>query len=102
LPSATPDLEEIVRRVQERLPDVRWEQLVVTHLSGDDGLWFFWRPELPGEVQIESSLGACPFIVETDKHDESITAESPEETSDTIIKWLELPGGRPESPWHAR
>jgi hypothetical protein len=101
-PSMTSDLEDVFRRVQKRLPAVKWEQLSVTHPADDDGLWFLWIPDLPGEVQIESSLGVCPFLVETDKHDDCLNANSPEETSETIIKWLQLPGGRSESPWHAR
>ena len=99
-PSMTPALEEVIRRVQQRLPSVKWQQLPVSLPADDDGLWFFWLPDLPGEVQIESSDGVCPFLVETDKHDECITVNSPEETAGTIIRWLQLPGGRAESPWH--
>jgi hypothetical protein len=101
-PSMTPDLEEVIRRVQERLPSMNWQQLTVRWPADDDGLWFFWLPGLPGEVQIESSYGVCPFLVESDKHDERLTASSPEETADIIIRWLQLPGGRAESPWHPR
>jgi hypothetical protein len=101
-PSMTPDLEEVIRRVQERLANMSWQQLTVRWPADDDGLWFFWLAGQPGEVQIESSNSVCPFLVETDKHDERLTASSPEETADTIIKWLQLPGGRAESPWHPR
>ena len=101
-PSMTPDLAHVVRRVREGLPSVQWQQAPVTHVGDDDGVWFFWLPDLPGEVQIESSCGACPFIVETDKHDECLSADSPEMTADAIIKWLQMPGGRVESPWHPR
>jgi hypothetical protein len=101
-PSSTPHLEEVFRRVKERLPRVEWEQLHVRHAADDDGLWLFWIPDLPGEVQIESSSGVCPFLVETDKHDDRFTADTPEETANTIIEWLGLPGGRAESPWHLR
>jgi hypothetical protein len=101
-PSMTSDLEEVIRRVQERLPSMNWQQLTVRWPTDDDGLWFFWLPDLPGEVQIESSYSVCPFIVESDKHDERLTANSRDETADTIIRWLQLPGGRAESPWHPR
>jgi hypothetical protein len=101
-PSMTPDLAAIVRRVEQELPLVRWEQLAVTLPADDDGLWFFWVAGMPGEVQIESSYGVCPFLVETDKHDESVTTETADETADIIIEWLRLPGGRAESPWHTR
>lgn len=103
-PSMTPDLEEVIRRVEERLPNMNWQQLTVRWPADadDDGLWFFWLSGLPGEVQIESSYSVCPFIVESDKHDERLTAHSPEETADIITRWLQLPGSRAESPWHPR
>ncbi len=93
-PSTTRDLEEVIRRVRDALPGIKWKQLSVILPADDDGLWYFWLPDLPGEVQIESSQGVCPFLVETDKHDARFTAHSPAETADTIIRWLELPGGR--------
>jgi hypothetical protein len=101
-PSSTPDLNEIVSNVQQKLPTVRWQQAPVTHSSDDDGVWFFWLEGQPGEVQIESSRAVCPFIVETDKHDERVTADSPRDVVETIVSWLQMPGGRSESPWHPR
>ena len=101
-PSTTSDLEAVVQRVRERLPDVRWAQLSVSWPGDDDGLWFFWLPEQPGDVQIESSMGVCPFMVETDKHDDRISTLTPEDTADLIVKWLQLPGGRTMSPGYDR
>jgi len=101
-PSSTPDLDAIVASVKQRLPGTMWLQAPVKHPADDDGVWFFWLPDLPGEVQIESSSALCPFIVETDKHDECVTADSPQEVADTVIRWLQMPGGRAESPWHPR
>jgi hypothetical protein len=98
----TPDLDSVIRRVQEQVPLVKWTQAPVEFPADDDGVWFFWIPGLPGEVQIESSFGVCPFIVETDKLDDCVTANTPEDTAYTIVAWLHLPGGRPESPWHPR
>jgi hypothetical protein len=50
---------ELVRRVY---PDVVCEQLQVVHPGADDeGLWFFTRPGISNEVQIESPPGTCPF-----------------------------------------
>ncbi len=101
-PSTTPDLKSIVWRVQEALPGVKWQQLPVTQPADDDGLWFFLLPRRPGEVSIESSDGTCPFLIETDKHDQRFTANSPGETAEMIVKWLQLPGGRARSPGHPR
>lgn len=100
-PLVTPDLEEVIRLVTKQLPQVRWEQLHVTHEGDDDGVWFFWVSGSSGEVQIEASSGACPFLIETDKHDDRITALTPRATADTVVQWLRLPGGREESPWHS-
>jgi hypothetical protein len=101
-PSTTPDLEAIFQRVRQHLPLAKWQQVPVTLPADDDGIWFFWMPGAPGEVQIESSWGVCPFTVETDKHDDRLTTCTPEDTADAIVKWLRLPGGRAESPWHER
>jgi hypothetical protein len=101
-PLTTTDLQEVVRLVEMQLPKVKWEQLHVINASDDDGIWFFWMPDISGEVQIESSRGTCPFLIETDKHDDRFISRSPQETADRIIEWLQLPGGRAESPWHSR
>ena len=93
-PAATPDLDEVIRLVRARLPEVMCAQLTVLHAADDDGLWFFGLPARPGEVQIESSRGACPFLVETDEHDERVTTTTPAETADVIVAWLQGPGGR--------
>ncbi len=93
-PAATPDLDEVIRLVRLRLPEVAWQQVPVSHAADDDGLWFFWGPTWRGEVQIESSTGTCPFVVETDKHDGRRTTNTPAETADTVVAWLRLPGGR--------
>ncbi len=90
--TTTPDVEEVIRLVRARLPHVEWEQLPVTHPADDNGLWFFWIPGRPGEVQIESGAGRCPFLVETNKHDGRVTTTSLVETADVIVDWLELSG----------
>jgi hypothetical protein len=35
----------------------------VTHPADDDGIWFFRNGDV--EVQIESSTGNCPFLIES-------------------------------------
>ena len=52
---------------------MKWTRLSVTHPGvDDDGIWFFWLEDQPGEVQIESRLRVRPFVVETDKHNEAL------------------------------
>jgi len=73
-------------------PTVTVEQLKVLHPGADDdGLWFFSQPESPFEVQIESSNGTCPFLIETDETDERLTTNSVEETVQTLSVLLHFP-----------
>jgi hypothetical protein len=59
------DIEKIIKLVKDRIPIVEVNQLKVSHPGvDDDGLWYF---ELPGDsraIQIESTYGQCPFIIE--------------------------------------
>ena len=84
----TPDLAAIVQRVTSRLPGVEWSQLPVTHAADDDGLWYFCLPKAKYRVQIESSEGVCPFIIETDRHNEQHLAVTVDDVVDTIARWL--------------
>jgi hypothetical protein len=84
----TPDLDEIIDGVSARLPGVQCQQLPVTHASDDDGLWFFRLPGRDGEVQIESSNGTCPFLIETDRSRERHVGTSVEDVVATVVRWL--------------
>lgn len=58
------DIDRVVAAVRAAAPDVvirAWEQ---PHAADDDGLWRFSRGDR--SVQIESSTGGVPFLVETD------------------------------------
>jgi hypothetical protein len=88
-PKMTDDLRQIVEGVQAKLPDVRWEQLPVTHAADDDGLWFFTRAARGSrEVQIQSSSGTCPFLIETDVDDKVRTGRTPDEVIRQIVALL--------------
>jgi hypothetical protein len=84
----TADLHQIIEGVSAVLPDVEWEQQLVTHPADDDGLWFFWRSRRQDDVQIESSTGSCPFLIETSFDDERRWAETPEDAVRTIVSLL--------------
>lgn len=86
-PSNTKDLERITEGVRAALGDVSVEQLPVTHVGDDDGIWFFRAVKGDIEVQIESSTGACPFLVENGDG-ERYTALTAEDAIETIVKWL--------------
>ncbi len=96
------DVQQVIVLVRQAYPVARWTRLSVTHPGDDDGIWFFWLPDQPGEVQIESSFGVCPFMVETDKHDERFTGASVQEVAEKVVEWLALPGGHSEAFWHPR
>lgn len=85
------DIDKVIERTKRALPDVRWEQLKVSHPGADDdGIWFFSLPGLDGNVQAESSTGTCPFIVEGNKKGQCVDRAMVEETADTIVEWLKL------------
>jgi hypothetical protein len=97
------DIDLVIAEIARRDSNIRSIQLQVKHPGyDDDGIWYFWIPELPGEVIVESSDGMLPFFVETDKHDESYQVSTVSEAVDTILAWLRLPGGHPTSFWHPR
>jgi len=67
------DVDRIIELVKGRFPTVVVEQLKVTHLADDDGIWFFSLPPIRKDIQIESSNGMCPFLVEHDDMEETAT-----------------------------
>jgi hypothetical protein len=63
----TRDIDQIIEQLKAELPGVLVTQLQVSHPGADDdGLWFIKIPGRDGNVQIESSDGTCPFIIESD------------------------------------
>jgi hypothetical protein len=60
------DVDRIIALVKKRCPGVKVEQLRVSHPADDDGIWFFSLLPTRKEIQIESSDGMCPFVVEHD------------------------------------
>jgi hypothetical protein len=62
------DIDKLIARVRRDYPAVQVEQLLVAHpAADDDGLWFLKHPGSSNEVQVESSTGAAPFIVESNQ-----------------------------------
>lgn len=82
----TPDLRQIIDGVERALPDVQWKRLPVKWPADDDGLWFFRR--LGYEVQIESSSGLCPFLIENERDDDRRWGSTPAETIEAIVTLL--------------
>ncbi len=84
------DVDKIIETVTSELPNVQWHQLQVTHPADDDGLWFFNLPGARNSVQIESSTGMCPFIVENDLTPEFYHGQTVEEVTRKVVEWLKL------------
>lgn len=70
------DIDRIIELVRQRLPDVTVQQLQVRHPGvDDDGIWWFCLPAVTKDIQIESTHGTCPFLVEHDDMRSSAEAE---------------------------
>lgn len=79
------DIDHIIERLKTELPGVQVTQLQVGHPGADDdGLWFIRIPGRAGEVQIESSRGSCPFLIESDFSTERLHGRSIDEVVSTV------------------
>jgi hypothetical protein len=83
------DAARVIAVLKAKHPTLSVRHLEVSHPGADDdGLWFFAANEI--EVQIESSTGMCPFLVETNENTTRTTTNSIEETVETISAMLHL------------
>jgi hypothetical protein len=59
------DIDTVIAELQRAYPRILCKQLRVARPGADDdGLWFFTHPDGRGEVQVESSTGQAPFLIE--------------------------------------
>ncbi len=85
------DIDLIMERLTATIPCVRIEQLKVKHPGADDdGLWFINIPDRGGQVQIESSDGICPFLIESNFNNERFDAHAVEEVVAMVKLLLSL------------
>ena len=84
------DIDRIIERVEEQTPEAVVVQIQKIHPADDDGLWWFGLPGIKKDIQIESSYGNCPFIVETDELccDQARNAESVDDAVKMIVEYL--------------
>ena len=83
------DIDIIKERVRTAVPDVRIEQLKVSHPgTDDDGLWSFHREAKKEKVSLESSTYDAPFTVEFTSSDRRFTARTVEEAIDAVRTFL--------------
>ena len=85
------DIDQVIRELRRHYPAIAVEQLHVTHPADDDGIWFFTHPAGRGEVQVESTTGSAPFIVEGDDDPRADTNCSIAETVALVASRLGLP-----------
>lgn len=61
------DIHAIMNAVTQALPACSiTQEAAYLPTSNDDGIWYFKLPEAERSVQIESSSGMCPFLLETE------------------------------------
>jgi hypothetical protein len=86
------EIDEIIHRLRAEIPGVEVTQLQVSHRGADDdGLWFIRVPSRAEKVQIESSGGRCPFLIESGFSAERFHAQSVEEVVSTVRRLYALP-----------
>jgi hypothetical protein len=100
------DIDRIIALVREQLPGINVVQHKGTHPADDDGLWWFRSPGVEVDIQLESSYGTCPFIVEhADMHvtRETRRADTVEEAVQAVTDYFAArPAGSGASlaePW---
>lgn len=79
---------------------MRISQLQVRHPGADDdGLWFFRKHGAVGEVQLESSSGNCPFLVESNFNDAREQASTVDDATGKVLTLLDAgSAGREDRP----
>jgi hypothetical protein len=85
------DIERVIALVRDRLPSVSVVQWHKKHPGDDDGIWWFRLPGVEHDIQLESSDGACPFLVEHDDMKstaEACHAETIEQATEAVVEYL--------------
>jgi len=98
------DVAEVIRQVRAEHPNVEWWQLQVKHPGADDdGLWFFRLADGGITVHMESTVGACPFVIETDAHNRRQHGTNVARTVEIVVAWLQAKTEPPDAqPRRAR
>jgi hypothetical protein len=87
------DIDRVQAELKRALPAIVIDQLQVSHPGDDDGLWFIAHPAALAELQIESSTGNAPFLIESNADDRRSTVESVEAAVQTIMERLGIRDG---------
>ena len=79
-------IERLIQSLKAALPGVEIRQLRASQPGDDTGLWFVRHPDCGVEVNIESSDGEFPFLIENSRNDTRVTTTDMDETL-TILRW---------------
>jgi hypothetical protein len=91
-PQPTRDIDQVITAVKSRVPGVVVWQMHKTHPGDDDGIWRFGLPGVERNIQLESSFGTCPFLVEHDDMQSSAEqwrAQAVEQAVQAVVGYLE-------------
>ncbi|HKQ08669.1 MAG TPA: hypothetical protein VJ464_26340, partial [Blastocatellia bacterium] len=80
---------------------VQWEKRLP---ADDDGIWWFKLPSIGADIQIESTYGNCPFLVETNELccDKAKGGETVADVGSMIVEYLDSQRGRIVRNRHTR
>ncbi len=85
------DIDLIIEQLTASVPGILIEQLKVAHPGADDdGVWFINIPDRENQVQIESSEGSCPFLIESDFNDERFHGNTVQEVVVTVKRMFSV------------
>ena len=84
------DIDLVIAAVAGKYPGTTVEQLTVSHPADDDGIWYFRRAGFGLEVNVESSAGMLPFLVESNGTDQANHASTIEEAVQLVGSHLKF------------
>ena len=87
------DIDAIIGELQASYPGITAEQLGALHPGADDdGLWFFRYSESDIEIQLESSSGNAPLLMESSGLGERLLANTIPEAVAMVVAGLGILG----------
>jgi hypothetical protein len=79
------DIDVILAALRAQVPGLQARQIQVVHPGvDDDGVWMVGTGG--PRIQLESTTGMCPFLIETDAGPERFTASSIEEAVSIALR----------------
>ncbi|GAB2512918.1 hypothetical protein GCM10027084_28810 [Pseudoxanthomonas sangjuensis] len=87
------DIDAIIQELQASYPEISAERLNVLHPGADDdGVWFFRHSQSNLEIQLESSTGNAPFLVENSGSGDRFYASNVQQAVAMVVAGFVVPG----------